>query len=193
MILKLRQVKFLLLILFFSLPVYFFIGHILSDYRLMNEYKYFDEVTLLDDGQKIDNLNYINKNLLFDPSDTYKYSSQDIIFKGTEEPSFNAIPRKHFIVPSYFSSENMLAGYSTFEGINFSNKLGVTSAQFDVFNKNNFTKQIDSNRTSDIKEYPIFHADTKEKLEEKFNFFSRNIFEQNMHPRYARPRNIILS
>jgi hypothetical protein len=79
---------YIFLISFF--PCYFYITHISNDYKLLNEYKYFDEITILENGKDVKNREYIQENLIFNPNENKKFTSSDnIFFYGSNSQSFD--------------------------------------------------------------------------------------------------------
>lgn len=88
--------KYLYLLVFtlFIIQSYFYINHINNDYKLLNEYRYIDETSLVN-GKEVLNSNYIDNNLLFKVNETENYtSSNNIFFYGKENKylNFNNIP-----------------------------------------------------------------------------------------------------
>jgi len=58
--------------LFISIQSFIYLQHITGNYKLLNEYRYIDEITILENDKEISNHNYMNNNLLFDPNDKKK-------------------------------------------------------------------------------------------------------------------------
>ncbi|MFA6740655.1 MAG: hypothetical protein WCR78_04110 [Arcobacteraceae bacterium] len=188
---KNKNFQFSILLLIFFIPLYFFLNHIFNDYKLMNEYKYLDEKTILE-NKTVDNLEFINQNLLFNKDfENSKYSSKDIYFYDEKNRgiTFNNIPSvdKYFILPEYYTSafNELLKNYNTFGNIKFSEQLDSTYNESLLYFRNYklIDNSIISNRFSalnDFIDYPLFTAESKDILKEKYEFILANIFEQNM-------------
>lgn len=161
---------------------------ILNDYKLANEYRYIDEITILGD-KNVSNEQYIDENLLFLPSNKYKYNSDDVflktkrIIKDGDGLSFNNIP--NFQVFDEFEQHS----YNKILNIDYNFKLpkikysqGYDLLESDLYiNKKQFGFYLNEfAKNREFYEYPLFGADTIEKLREKVDFIRFNTYEKNM-------------
>jgi len=183
----LNKYFYILIFLLFSIQSYFYINHIINDFKLLNGYRYIDEVTLLK-NKDVSNQNYINSNLLFNPNEKKKFTSNSNIFffdkKGTGL-SFNNMINSITLDKYKFKSYGyVLNKYnSTFRNILYSKNLKILYSDYLNLNNNNNNKKlyIDGNNIENyFSSYPMFQANTIEKLNEKMNFIKSNIYEQNM-------------
>jgi len=190
---KIKPLFYILLFLLIAIQSYFYIEHIVSNYKLANGYKYFNEITLLD-NKKVSNTEYINKNLLFHPYKigTYKYSANNIFFEGKKHKGFDFMHYSKYIVLNDFelnSYKSLLSNYNIhFRQILFSRKKDQTWMEYSnkLLMKNNViehsNKLLMKNNIieHDFKYYPLFIAKNKDKLEQTMKFIKANIYEQNM-------------
>lgn len=188
-----KKTELAFLIIFFSIPLYFFFNHIFHDYRLINEYKYFDEKTILQ-NRMVDNFEYINKNFLFDgTNEKYnKFTSNDIYFYDSDKKgiTFNFVPdnKKFLILPHWgaVAYNTLLNQYNTFGKIKYSQDVNATYNESLLYFKNYVTKengQMGSSKYNGFDNFiylPFFTASSKELLSEKYQFILANIFEQNI-------------
>jgi len=178
---------YILIFVLFLIQSYFYINHIVNDYKLLNEYRYIDQITLLDD-KEVSNKKYINDNLLFNPYENKKFTSSNNIFlydeKGIGLSFNNMIDSK--VLPKYqFKSyNNVLYKYSSyFNLILYSKdmKLLYTDYLNNDNNNNNNKLYIDGKNIENyFSSYPMFQANSIEKLKEKMKFIKSNIYEKNM-------------
>ena len=168
--------------------IYTYLEHILSDYKLINEYKYMDEITIID-GKKFRNSEYINKYLLFKPKEVgeYKYSSKNIFFTDKNNKGLNFINSnpKYIILDlkSIHSYQDLLSIYNgQLRNIVFYKDKNMT--WFEYMYRNNiflYTEQIfEEVKKWEAVEYPVLTSNSKKELEEKFRFILANIYEQNI-------------
>lgn len=178
---------YIFLISFF--PCYFYITHISNDYKLLNEYKYFDEITILGNKKEVENKEYIQENLIFNPNENKKFTSSDnIFFYGSNSQSFdfNNIPDSIVLTKESIKIyENILKNKKTFSfpRINYSKEHQMLYTDyFYNYNNNTVINYIyDGYKIENtFSYYPMFQADTKIKLEEKLEFIKNNIYEQNL-------------
>lgn len=136
--------------LFISIQSFIYLQHITGNYKLLNEYRYIDEITILENDKEISNHNYMNNNLLFDPNDKKKYTSKydlEVNKIHTNEPYLRREP-----ISLTLSSKNV-------------DKLFDTRL---IHETSNYTNSI----------IPILQDDTLSKLDEKIEFVKSNSYEQ---------------
>ena len=185
MIEKIKEKKYFfpLLVMLIIVQSYFYLQHITHNYKLMNEYKYINEITLLKD-KNVSNHKYINRNLLFNPNIKEHYTSTKNIFfndkKGTGL-SFNNFP-SYIVLPKYkMKSYHYLFNKSKkihFNNVLYSKNLRLLYSDH-ILNNNKL--DIDKNKILPyFAKYPMFQAKTIEKLQQKMNFIYKNTYEQDM-------------
>ena len=179
---------YVLIFILFLTQSYFYINHISNDYKLLNEYRYIDEVTLLNDKEVL-NSEYVNKNLLFNPYEKKKFTSSHNIFsydkKGSGLNFTNMIDSNILSKHQFKSYGSVLNKYnSSFNSISYSKDMKLLYSDYlnnNNNNNNNNKLYIDGKNIENyFSTYPMFQADSIEKLKEKFNFIKYNVYEQNM-------------
>ena len=136
----------------------FFAYGIFTDFKLINEFKNIDEETLV--GNKfVKNSEYIKQNLIFEPlkSSMYQYNSYNDIISKCKSISSGC---KYSVI--HGDAHNLQ--FSTL----YNKDMNIT--MFDTLIK---SQDIDAWDT-----YPLFWADSLDKLQEKVNFIADNLYEQ---------------
>ena len=136
----------------------FFAYGIFTDFKLINEFKNIDEETLV--GNKfVKNSEYIKQNLIFEPlkSSMYQYNSYNDIISKCKSISSGC---KYSVI--HGDAHNLQ--FSTL----YNKDMNMT--MFDTLIK---SQDIDAWDT-----YPLFWADSLDKLQEKVNFIADNLYEQ---------------
>lgn len=136
----------------------FFTYGIFTDFKLINEFKNIDEETLV--GNKfVKNSEYIKQNLIFEPlkSSMYQYNSYNDIISKCKSISSGC---KYSVI--HGDAHNLQ--FSTL----YNKDMNMT--MFDTLIK---SQDIDAWDT-----YPLFWADSLDKLQEKVNFIADNLYEQ---------------
>lgn len=180
-----KKYLFILIFVLLAIQSYFYLDHITSDYKLLNEYRYIDETTLLH-GNEVSNKEYINHNLLFNPEEKEKFSStSDIFFQDKKGLGLNfKNPMEPFIIAKYEqqSYNYILRDYNShLPDISYSKKKNILLSDYLLLNSKDLTEyKYDSSIEPTFDEYPMFQAVTIEKLKEKMDFIRFNIYEQNM-------------
>lgn len=175
--------------LLIALQSYGYLEHIFSNYKLLNEYRYIDEVTLLKD-KNVSNIEYINNNLLFDKNKlSEKFDSQDIYIDNSRGKGlYFRYPIKEIILtPTELSSYRKLISevynyqlpliaYNNILHVLQSDLLLDTSIRFE----DDLYIQDNGRLHPSISYYPLLSSKTQSELEEKFDFIKKNIYEQDI-------------
>jgi len=177
----------IILSILFFIQSYFYISHINNDYKLINEYRYMDEITLLN-GKEVLNSKYIDENLLFNPKEKKRFTSTNNIFfydKKNLGLSFNNIIDSFVLERHKLKSYNSLINKynSHFKNIKYSKDLNML--YFDYMNQDNNFKNgkfylYKNSLENYFSSYPMFQANSISKLKEQMSFIYSNIYEQNM-------------
>ena len=185
--------KYLFVVVTFALLAiqsYFYLDHITSDYKLINEYRYIDEITLLH-GNEVSNKEYINSNLLFHPEVQEKFSSTNDIFFNDQKDM--GLMFKNIMKPIVLEKNKQLSyghilngDYKThFPNIYYNKYKNILLSDYLLVDNykdlTRYTHVLDDGSVEPIfDEYPMFQAATIAKLKEKMDFIRFNIYEQNM-------------
>lgn len=165
------------------IQISFYFYGIFSDFKLANEFRYIDEQTILDNNQVVSNDQYIKENLCFNPNNiNYKFNSYDNIFLSGNKGGFNFQNNPKFLVfdPYYrHISGDIYNKFRThIENIAYNKDYNLTYYEARNLNSINSINRYGVDVFSHS--YPMFGADTLNKLKEKTDFIAYNIFEQNI-------------
>ena len=145
--------------------VSFFAYGIFTDFKLMNEFKNIDEETLVD-GKFVKNSEYIKQNLIFDPqkSSMYQYNSYNDIISKCKSISSGC---KYSVIHGDAHNSQFATLYNMDRNI----------TKFDaLINSNGNVSNDDAAITWGV--YPLFWANSLDKLREKVDFIANNLYEQ---------------
>ena len=128
---------------------FIYLQHIKSDYKLLNEYRYIEEITILNNDKEVSNNEYIDNNLLFNPNSKKKYTSKyDLV-----------IDEIHTNEPLTKESVKLTLSSNKISQLFYTNLINDT---------NNYTNSITS----------VLQANSLSKLDEKIEFIKINSYEQ---------------
>lgn len=145
--------------------VSFFAYGIFTDFKLMNEFKNIDEETLVD-GKFVKNSEYMKQNLIFEPqkSSMYQYNSYNDIISKCKSISSGC---KYSVIHGDAHNSQFATLYNMDRNI----------TKFDaLINSNGNVSNDDAAITWGV--YPLFWANSLDKLREKVDFIANNLYEQ---------------
>lgn len=160
--------------------VIFFAYGIFTDFKLINEFKNIDEETLVSD-KFVKNSEYIKQNLIFEPlkSSMYQYNSYNDIVSKCKSISSGC---KYSVIHGNAHNSQFATLYNRDYNITMFDALidpsSNSSANAIVNTLMNYNNRAKDQDTGAWDAYPLFWADSLDKLQEKVDFIANNLYEQ---------------